>query len=99
MMLALWAYLFPQWRHLCIVTALPMLLIFPTYPFLSESPRWLLSKGKTGEARKVLDKISRWNQRPGISDQLWEDYLKGTEKEFSAPPDLSIISTISDKSQ
>jgi len=54
--LALW--LVPNfswgWRAMFAVGALGIFTLF-AFPFLPESPRWLLSKGRFGQARKVIE--------------------------------------------
>ncbi|KAJ4763574.1 Organic cation/carnitine transporter 4 [Rhynchospora pubera] len=56
------AYQFQSWRPLYVVTSLPSLLFFlAIIPFLSESPRWYLVRGKVNEAVNVMRDISRTN--------------------------------------
>ncbi|KAF8031521.1 hypothetical protein BT93_D0668 [Corymbia citriodora subsp. variegata] len=50
------------WRDLYrIISILPLLYCFLLVPFVSESPRWLLIKGRDGEALDVLKKFARLN--------------------------------------
>ncbi|CAK8683200.1 unnamed protein product [Clavelina lepadiformis] len=60
-LLCVCAYYLPQWRHLLqLVTYLqipPLLFLC----FLSESPRWLYSKGRLQDAEKVLIIIAKRN--------------------------------------
>lgn len=51
----------PAWQHLLIacgaINAASLLL----YPLVPESGRWLLSKGRTEEARQFLERVARGN--------------------------------------
>jgi MFS transporter, putative metabolite:H+ symporter len=38
------------WRALVLVAAAPLLLLIAVYPFLKESPHWLLAMGRAEEA-------------------------------------------------
>ncbi|XP_010037014.2 LOW QUALITY PROTEIN: organic cation/carnitine transporter 1 [Eucalyptus grandis] len=50
------------WRDLYrIISIFPLLYCFLLVPFVSESPRWLLVKGREGEALDVLKKFARLN--------------------------------------
>ncbi|CAG7828553.1 unnamed protein product, partial [Allacma fusca] len=64
MTLGLLAYHIPNWRYLTGVSALPIFLVFLFYPFIQESPRWLLTQKKTQEAHAILTKVAKWNSRP-----------------------------------
>ncbi|KAK4355297.1 hypothetical protein RND71_024268 [Anisodus tanguticus] len=56
------AYFFQTWRSLYIASSVPsvMLVIF-VLPFLHESPRWCLVRGKVDEAMKIMHKIAKSN--------------------------------------
>ena len=45
------------WRPMLWVGVIPALILFIGMFFLPETPRWLMSKGREEEARKVLDRI------------------------------------------
>ncbi|KAI3407951.1 MFS domain-containing protein [Psidium guajava] len=50
------------WRDLYkIISVFPLLYCFLLVPFVSESPRWLLVKGRDGEALDVLRRFARLN--------------------------------------
>lgn len=46
-----------NWRAMFLTGALPALILLIMYVFLSESPRWLVLKGRDEEAKKVFEKI------------------------------------------
>ncbi|XP_072003224.1 proton myo-inositol cotransporter isoform X1 [Engystomops pustulosus] len=45
------------WRYMLGLSALPAILQFLGFLFLPESPRWLIQKGQTQKARRVLSRI------------------------------------------
>ncbi|KAL2466863.1 Organic cation/carnitine transporter 4 [Abeliophyllum distichum] len=56
------AYIFQTWRALYIASSIPSILFLViVLPFLSESPRWYLIRGKTSHAMKVMHKIASSN--------------------------------------
>ncbi|KAK7405100.1 hypothetical protein VNO78_06295 [Psophocarpus tetragonolobus] len=56
------AYIFPTWRKLYIASSLPSLLfLLFILPFISESPRWYLVRGRTNQARKIMATIAATN--------------------------------------
>lgn len=58
------AYIFQSWRALYIASSIPSILfIIFVIPFLSESPRWCLVRGKTKEAMEIMRKIAQCNGR------------------------------------
>ncbi|KFK39382.1 solute carrier family 22 member 15-like [Arabis alpina] len=58
------AYVFRSWRELFIVSSLPSLLfLLIVLPFISESPRWYLVRGKVDEAMKLMHIIAQTNGR------------------------------------
>lgn len=46
-----------NWRAMFMTGAIPAIILLILYFFLSESPRWLLLKGREDEARAVFEKI------------------------------------------
>jgi len=54
-------YIIASWRMLKIVSVAPLVLLFFTWSLLPESPRWLVSKGRTKEATAILRKIAETN--------------------------------------
>lgn len=58
----------PSWRLMLGVLSIPSMIYFVlTVFFLPESPRWLVSKGRMEEAKKVLQKIRGRDNVAGIS--------------------------------
>ncbi|CAK1555074.1 unnamed protein product [Leptosia nina] len=68
------AWLIQPWRYMIMALHIPCFLIISYYWILSESIRWLLSKQKFEEARKVLENIARVNKKQ-ISEKSMEGLL------------------------
>ncbi|XP_071085788.1 organic cation transporter protein-like [Haliotis cracherodii] len=60
---ALSSWLRPDWSHQHIILAALHLPFFAGWFFVPESLRWLAVKGRTDEAEKVVDQMSRYNKR------------------------------------
>ncbi|XP_022108294.1 organic cation transporter protein-like [Acanthaster planci] len=57
-----YAYLLRDWRHMEIAVSATFLVVAPLSLWIvSESVRWLVSKGRTDAAEKVLHRIARLN--------------------------------------
>ncbi|KAA8587895.1 hypothetical protein FQN60_001089 [Etheostoma spectabile] len=54
MVLPVTAYLVRSWRHLSLTMAVPGLACIPLWWLISESPRWLVSRGRFQEAELLL---------------------------------------------
>lgn len=63
MMLAGVTYLIRDWVKLALYTSFPFLLYFFYILVMPESPRWLLAKGRTEEAFKILEIMAKINQK------------------------------------
>ncbi|XP_063826794.1 organic cation transporter protein-like isoform X2 [Ostrinia nubilalis] len=62
----------PNWRDLQLTLSLPGCLLLLLWFVLPESPRWLLSMGRTQEAKVILEKAAKFNGRevPADLDKL-----------------------------
>ncbi|MFP7485475.1 sugar porter family MFS transporter [Priestia filamentosa] len=47
------------WRYMLVIAALPAIALWIGVAILPESPRWLVTKGKLGDALQVLQKIRK----------------------------------------
>src|SRR5690606_4774247 len=79
------------WRAMLGSAVLPALLFFTAMFFVPESPRWLISKGKSAEAQKILRKINDEYTAQAelkcivssiktVTDKGWVALLKGKTK-------------------
>ncbi|XP_045109904.1 organic cation transporter protein-like isoform X2 [Portunus trituberculatus] len=57
------AWLVPHWKYLAVISIIPSLLGFLYWRHLSDSPRWLLAKGKMHQCVDVLLQISVTNRK------------------------------------
>ncbi|KAL4274114.1 hypothetical protein GQ457_13G002790 [Hibiscus cannabinus] len=56
------AYVFPTWRALYVASSIPsVLFLVLVIPFISESPRWYLVRGRTDEAMNIMRTIAKSN--------------------------------------
>ncbi|KAJ2951331.1 hypothetical protein O0L34_g5732 [Tuta absoluta] len=58
--LALYAWMFPNWKHLTLLLYVPQLLTL-AFILMPESIRWYISKGKFAEAEAELKKMAKFN--------------------------------------
>ena len=54
-------WLIASWKILKVVSVAPLALFFFSWKLLPESPRWLISKGKTEEAATIMRRIAETN--------------------------------------
>ncbi|KAL8581702.1 hypothetical protein ACOMHN_043120 [Nucella lapillus] len=62
------SYVFRDWRWLQAFNGVPFIPCLVYWWLLDESPRWLLTKGRVQEARKVILKVMKVNQIPVSAD-------------------------------
>ncbi|XP_030850613.1 organic cation transporter protein isoform X2 [Strongylocentrotus purpuratus] len=62
MLLALFAYFIREWWILQLAITAPIFIMFAFFPFLPESVRWLISKGRTEEATRIIKKAADVNK-------------------------------------
>jgi MFS family permease len=59
----------PDWRLMLGVLSIPSLIYFGlTVFYLPESPRWLVSKGRMAEAKRVLQRLRGREDVSGLYD-------------------------------
>ena len=64
----------PSIRYMLGLAAIPAIVRFIAFFFLPESPRWLVTKGKVGRAREVLERLRpRGSQVEEELEQIQED--------------------------
>lgn len=76
--LALIGYLSHGWRTLARVAAVLTVLPLITLPFLKDTPRWLVAKGKTERAVRSAIYISKWDRK--LTPESKERIEKGVEE-------------------
>ena len=58
------------WRWLLVISAIPGLIVFMIRRYVPESPRFLLSQGRTEEAMAILNRIAVINKREISFDRI-----------------------------
>lgn len=91
--LPLIAYYVPNWQNLQLVLSMPLPFFAIIYWFLPECPRWLLTKGRTNEAKKILENAIRINGKIGSQElQLMDS--NDTENEQETKEESTIFDLI-----
>jgi MFS family permease len=78
--LVLVAYFLPKWQHIVLASGLANLAGLVFYPFIMESPRWLLCKGKQEAATQLLQKLCDHNHTRMPSQPLVAHNTTGAEQ-------------------
>lgn len=82
-LLALIAYLTPDWKHIQFITSFPAFITVVLCWFLPESPKWLLSSGKVAEAEKIVREAVELNGRVLPADWKLQPIPSQTSKDVS----------------
>ncbi len=69
------------WRWMFAVTAIPSLLFLVTTFLVPESPRWLATKGRTGQALRVLERLGG----PAYAQEVLQDFSTVSREAPSVP--------------
>ena len=92
--LQLIGWLIASWKPIKVVSVAPLALFFFTWRMLPESPRWLVTKGRTQDAVDILTKIAETNNvRPPADLKVRVEKLSAATKEES----LGYLSLFSSK--
>ncbi|XP_073058983.1 organic cation/carnitine transporter 4-like [Primulina eburnea] len=77
------AYIFRSWRALYVASSIPSILFLVIIlPFVSESPRWCLIRGKTKRAMKIMRQIAKSN-----GNDIPDGVTLALDEEASETPD------------
>lgn len=78
LLLAVFGYFIRDWRIFQMAISLPSAILISYYWIMPESPRWLLTAGRTDEAIKILEKAAKTNQLPtaNIRDEVTGFYAQ-----------------------
>lgn len=77
------AYVFQSWRALYVASSIPSILFLVIIlPFVSESPRWCLIRGKTNCAMKIIRQIAKSN-----GNNIPDGVTLALDEEASETPD------------
>ncbi|XP_072037353.1 organic cation transporter protein-like [Amphiura filiformis] len=74
------AYFIRDWRNLQIAITVPVVLFFLYIPFLAESARWLISRGKYDKAEKIIRRVAEVNKKQLPSELFTKDETDNTEQ-------------------
>lgn len=84
------AWLIQPWRYLIMALHIPCFLIISYYWILPESVRWLLSRQKFDEAKKILDNVARVNKRE-ISEKSMMNLLTPPQTSQVVDSQVSLV--------
>ncbi len=63
------------WRYMVGACSTPNFLMLLTIPFLPESPRFCVVKGKTDKAEQIFKRVAWWNRKPMFAASLKREDL------------------------
>jgi Sugar (and other) transporter len=65
-----------SWTYLYMAISFPTVILIGLYPWIPNSPRWLLQKGRIADAKKVLLEAARVNGKTDFSPNNLEKQLQ-----------------------
>jgi major inositol transporter-like SP family MFS transporter len=78
------------WRYMLAIATLPAVFLFFGMIKVPESPRWLVSKGKNGEALRVLRQIREENQAKSELSEIEATFAAESEIKQATFKDLAV---------
>ncbi|XP_072036728.1 organic cation transporter protein-like [Amphiura filiformis] len=90
MSLAGLAYFIRNWRYLQLAISIPIVLLFLYIPFLAESARWLITRGKHVKAEKIIRRVAQVNKKE-LPDVLFEPHEISKQKEKQKQGNASVL--------
>lgn len=78
------------WRYMLVIASLPAVVLWFGMLIMPESPRWLASKGKIGEALQVLRKVREEGRAQAELNEIQANIAAEAEIEKATLKDLSI---------
>lgn len=78
------------WRYMLAISALPAIFLFFGMIKMPESPRWLVSKGKNGDALNILRKIREEKKAKSEFEQIEAALAKESGMEKATFKDLNV---------
>ncbi|XP_047308498.1 organic cation/carnitine transporter 7-like [Impatiens glandulifera] len=78
------------WRWLLAVSSIPAFLLLAFFVLVHETPRFLIMKGRIGEAQVILEKIAQFNKSSLPPGQLVPDLPEDQDKELSFSSDTHL---------
>ncbi|WP_019394522.1 sugar porter family MFS transporter [Priestia filamentosa] len=77
------------WRYMLVIASLPAVILWFGMLIVPESPRWLASKGRIGEALKVLKQIRKEKQANEELTEIKKSIAKESKMKKATIKDLS----------
>ncbi|MBM7646568.1 major inositol transporter-like SP family MFS transporter [Scopulibacillus daqui] len=78
------------WRYMLVIASLPAVILWFGMLIVPESPRWLVSKGKIGEALRVLSQIREEKRAELELKEIKQALTRESETEKAAIKDLTV---------
>lgn len=78
------------WRYMLVIASLPAVVLWFGMLIVPESPRWLASKGRIGDALRVLQQVREANRAEEELKQIEQSLAKESKTEKATLKDLNV---------
>lgn len=78
------------WRYMLVIASLPAVFLWFGMLVVPESPRWLASKGKIGEALRVLQQVREMNRAKEELNEIQDAIAQESEIKKATFKDLTV---------